>query len=152
MAKTGPMMKTGPKGRALVEKYEGRRLESYRCPAGKWTIGVGHTGPDVLPNMAITDAYCDALLSADLEEAERCIAGCVKVRLSQNQFDALASLCFNIGCPAFARSTLVRCLNAQRFGRAADEFPRWCHSGGQVLPGLIRRRNAERDLFLSADG
>jgi lysozyme len=122
-------------------------LEAYRCPRGVWTIGFGHTGSDVLPGVTIDDARAEHLLSADLRRFEDAVNAYVKVRITQNQFDALVSLAFNIGVANFRASTLLKKLNRGEYGGTASEFGRWIHSGGQMLPGLIRRRAEERDLF-----
>lgn len=143
------MRRTSAKGRALIEQFEGRHLRAYRCPRGIWTCGVGSTGEDVTASTVWTEAQCDARFRLDLERFEMAIDRLVKVRLNQNQFDALVSLAFNIGSTNLANSTLLRLLNAADYNRAANEFGRWIHAGGAVLPGLIRRRAAERDLFLT---
>lgn len=137
-----------PAGLALIRQFEGERLESYRCPAGRWTVSVGVTGPHVKPGMKITQAESDVLFADALRKFEDGVGDAVKVRVSDNQFAACVSLAYNIGMTAFRSSTLLKLLNAQEYTKSAAEFGRWIHSGGQVLPGLIRRRNAERDLFL----
>lgn len=141
--------RTSEAGRALIRKFEGDRLESYRCPAGVWTVSAGVTGPHVKPGMKITQAESDAMFAEALAKFEEGVNAAVKVPLSQPQFDAVVSLVYNIGMPAFRASTLLKLLNAREYGKASTEFGRWIHAGGQVLPGLIRRRSAERDLFLT---
>lgn len=135
-------------GLALIKEYEGCKLEAYLCPAGIWTVGVGHTGPDVFRGRKITDAEADALLRKDVAHAERCVNMSVNVALLQHEFDALVSLVFNIGCAAFRGSTLLRKLN-DGDDAAPEEFRRWNKAGGKELAGLTRRRQAEYELFES---
>lgn len=136
---------------SLIKEFEGLYLEAYLCPAKKWTIGYGHT-KTVKPGMKITEAGADALLRHDLAWCEDAVNDNVKVPLTQNQYDALVSFIFNVGAGAFKRSTLLRKLNAGDYAGAANEFPRWNKGGGRVLRGLVRRREAERKLFLSDNG
>jgi lysozyme len=140
--------RTSKAGIELIKKFEGDRLESYRCPAGVWTVSAGVTGSHVKPGMKITQEESDALFAEALKKFEAGVTAAVKVPLTQPQFDAVISLAYNIGLPAFRASTLLKMLNAREYGKASTEFGRWIHAGGQVLPGLIRRRSAERDLFL----
>lgn len=142
-------MNISTKGLSLIKSFEGLRLKSYKCPAGIWTVGYGHTGPDVLPYMVITEQQAEELLRKDLEVFEDAVEAAVTVELNQNQFDALVCLAYNIGRGAFRSSTLVRLLNNEQYEDAGDQFLRWNKGGGQVLPGLVRRREAERALFLS---
>lgn len=141
--------KTSQSGIDLIKKFEGVRLVGYRCVAGRPTVGVGHCGPEVTVGMQITQEECDRLLAQDLAKFEAAVNGAVKVNISQNQFDALVSLAFNIGVSAFKASTLVKALNQGKYADAAERFGQWIHAGSAVIPGLIRRRAAERDLFLS---
>ncbi|RDD82426.1 lysozyme [Dyella tabacisoli] len=138
-------------GIALIQRFEGCRLVAYRDSVGVWTIGYGHTGPDVQPGMSIDAAQADSLLQADLAHATAAILSLVTVPLRQPQLDALASFVFNLGAKAFAGSTLLRKLNAGDYAGAAAEFPRWSNAGGQPVAGLLRRRIAERTLFLTPD-
>ena len=140
-------MRTSQKGIDLIKKFEGCRLNSYRCPAGVWTIGYGHT-KGVKEGQRITQAQAEDFLKEDLKIYERAVEGCVKVPLSQNQFDALVSFCYNCGGEALRTSTLLRLLNEGRYFEAAEQFLRWNKACGKVLEGLTRRRHAERELFL----
>jgi len=142
-------MRTGDAGLTLIKRFEGCVLTTYRCGAGVCTIGFGHTGKDVKPGMAITRDRAEVLLKRDLAVVDAALERLVTAPLRQHQWDAVASLIFNIGVPAFAKSTLLRLLNAEEHGNAADEFGRWVYAGSRVLPGLIKRRAAERDLFLT---
>jgi lysozyme len=135
-------------GIALVRKYEGEKLEAYLCPAGKWTIGVGHTGSDVREGLTITEEKSAEILRNDLAKFERCVIACLAVPVTQGQFSALVSFAFNVGCGAFRKSTLLRKLNEGDDLGCAAEFLRWTKSGGKVLSGLVKRRQAEMDLFL----
>lgn len=132
---------------ALVREFEGVQLKAYLCPANIWTLGVGHTG-GVKRGDRCTDEQADAWLLADLNEAAESVRALVKVPLTQSQFDALCSFVFNLGARAFAESTLLILLNKGQHKLAAAQFARWVHGGGKRLPGLVRRRAAEADLFL----
>jgi len=132
-------------GLALIKEFEGCVLHSYYDAADVPTIGYGHTGADVTPGRTITQAQADALLSADLDKFEDQVSGLVEVPLSDNQFAALVSFQYNTG--ALAGSTMLRMLNAGEYAEAAGQFELWVHAGSTVLPGLVRRRAAERALF-----
>lgn len=140
-------MKASEKAIWLIEDFESCQLAPYRCPSGVWTIGYGHTEGVTATSPMITRDEAVALLDKDIARFERAVNEAVHVPLNQNQFDALVSLCFNIGVGAFRTSTLVRKLNDGE--DAAPEFDRWNQSKGEVLPGLVRRRDAERKLFES---
>jgi GH24 family phage-related lysozyme (muramidase) len=148
-------MKTSSKGISLIKAHEGLRLHAYLCPAGVWTIGYGHTSaagePTVVKGMRITNAEADSILRRDLAAFERGVARRVKVGLTQNQFDALVSFAFNVGLGAFERSTLLRKLNAGRYGDVPAELMKWTRGGGRELPGLVNRRRDEAGLWRSAD-
>ena len=141
-------MKISNDGLALIKSFEGLRLKSYRCPAGVWTIGYGHT-ITAKPGMTITEVEADALLCRDLQHFEKCVSKHIAVPLEQHQFDALVSFCYNVGCGALMKSTLRRKLNAGDYEGAADELLRWNKAGGKELRGLTRRREAERAMFLA---
>jgi len=141
-------MKTSSTGRAFIREAEGERLTTYRCSAGVPTIGVGHTGSDVKLGMTITKAQSDALLVADLARFEKAVAAAIKVPLTQNQFDALVSLAFNIGSNAFAKSTLVRVLNGGHYDQVGAQLARWNKVDGKPNKGLTARRAREAALFV----
>lgn len=141
------MMKCNAAGLQIIKNSEGCRLKSYRCPAGLWTIGWGHTGPDVFEGMTIPQQYADDLLVRDVARFEIAIRQTVTAPLNENQFSALVSFAYN--CKGWGASTLVRKLNQSDYAGAAAEFPRWVHAGSTALPGLVIRREAERKLFLS---
>ncbi len=134
-------------GLRILELCEGLRLKAYQCPAGKWTIGYGHTGPDVLPDSMITEKHAEELLVDDVAEAKDAVNRLVKVRISHNQFSALVCFVYNVGEGNFKASTLLRMLNLGQYKAAADQFMRWTKAGGKELPGLVSRRRAEKALF-----
>lgn len=134
-------------GARFIAKFEGFSSTPYRDPVGVWTIGYGTTdgvGPGTRP---ISRRKALRLLRRDARIAARAVRRVVKVKLTQNQFDALVSFTYNVGVGAFQSSTLLRLLNEGRYHQAADEFLRWDFGGGQQLAGLTRRRRAERRLF-----
>ncbi len=137
-------------GLELIKQFEGLRLTAYQDSGGVWTIGYGHTGPDVRPGMTITRARAEQLLENDLREFERGVSRLVRVPLNSNQFSALVSFAFNVGLGNLQGSTLLRLLNRGDYAGAAAQFGRWVRVGSQVLAGLVRRRHAERQLFLTA--
>jgi lysozyme len=137
-------------GLALTQGFEGLRLTAYQDVAGIWTIGYGHTGTDVTPGRTISEIEAEALLLADLANAIQCVNQAVTVAITQCQFDALVDFCFNAGRGNFLNSTLLRKLNLGDAAGAATQFGLWVHAGGKVVAGLVRRRQAEAALFLSA--
>ena len=143
-------MNISDEGVDLIKSFEGCRLDAYLDSVGICTIGYGHTGSEVKRGDTIDDAEADRLLRSDLRTAEKCINACVTGNLTQNQFDALCSFVFNLGCASLRNSTLLRKLNSGEHEEAAEEFQKWNHAGGKVLSGLTKRRHAEADLFQSA--
>lgn len=141
------VMVTSSKGVKALASEEGEVLESYQDVAGTWTVGIGNTS-HAGPGITITKAKSRALLKKDLKIAEDAINRLVKVDLSQNMFDSLSSLVFNIGVGAFAKSTLLKKLNKGDYLGAADEFLKWRKAGGRVISGLVKRRARERAMFL----
>lgn len=137
-----------PLGRAFLQQHEGTRTEAYLDSAGVPTICTGST-TKVFIGQKATLQECEERLQEDTGYAGRAIHRLVHVRLSQTQYDALVSLVFNIGEGAFARSTLLRKLNAEDYAGAATEFDRWVYAGGKKLRGLQNRRDAEQELFLN---
>ena len=147
-------MKTSINGINLLKRYEGFSSKPYLCPAGVWTIGYGSTrladGRAVTkdtPN--ITYDQGTKLLEITLEQFELAVDAAVHVAVNQNQYDALVSLCYNIGAGNFSRSTLVKFLNAGNSTKAAQEFLRWNKVKGKPITGLTKRREEEMKLFLS---
>lgn len=136
----------GAAGLALIKEFEGLELKAYLCPAKVWTIGYGSTGPHVTPGQVITEAQADALLQRDLDRFEDAVAKAAP-GATQNQFDAMVSLTFNIGIGAFLKSSVLRLHKAGEHRAAAEAFGMWIKGGGRVLPGLQRRRAKEADLY-----
>ena len=136
----------------LIRQFESLQLEAYLCPAHVWTIGWGHTA-GVRPGERITEDQAAALLQQDVAVVERDIPKVIHVPLTQGQWDALVSLCFNLkgGALGLAKIApkLVAKLNSGDAAGAADEMLDIDRSNGQVLAGLSRRREAERTVFVS---
>lgn len=135
---------------ALVKRSEGDVLKAYPDPAtggAPWTIGYGHTGPEVHPGMVVTQQEAEAILEQDLFKVGRQVAKVIKVELTQDEFDALVCFVFNIGIGNFMKSTMLKLINEGRFDAAADEFDKWTKAAGHVMPGLVTRRHDEKDLF-----
>ena len=143
-------MKIGQKGLDLIREFEGCRLTAYQDSVGVWTVGIGSTGPDVCKGLTITQDEAEERLRKHLEGVEDAITRAVQVPITQNEFDALCCLAYNIGTGAMLKSTLLKMLNEARYDDAAAQFLRWDKAGGQVLAGLTRRRIAEKTLFESA--
>ena len=142
-------MSPSDKALDLIRQFEGLRLAAYKCPAGVPTIGYG-TIRGVKMGMTVTKDEAEKLLQADVTPFSDRINKLVKVKLNQNQFDALVSFVYNVGSGAFADSTMLKLINQNLLDDAANQFIRWNRANGEVLPGLTRRRMAERDLFLRA--
>lgn len=147
-------MNLSPDGRNVLEYFEGRRAIAYPDPAthgDPWTIGVGHTGPDVCKGLVWTEEQIDAALSADLVKFEAGVAKLVNGnQITQGQFDGLVLFAFNLGGAALTGSTLLRKFRANDVHGAAAEFERWDKAAGRSMLGLRRRRAAERELFNGA--
>ena len=139
---------TGAEGLSLIKSFEGLRLEAYICPASVWTIGYGHTH-DVHEGDRITEKEAENLLKFDLRTSENCVNTLDNIDLiNQNQFDALVSFTFNVGCQAFNDSTLKkRVVNNPIDPDISKQFQRWVYAGGKRLKGLERRRKAEAELY-----
>ena len=145
-------MKISPAGIAAIKRHEGLRLHAYLDSAGVATVGHGHTG-NVQPGQHISEAEAEQLLRDDLAQAEAAVNNGVRVPVTQEQYDAMVSLAFNIGGSAFGKSTLLQKLNEGDIHAAANEFLRWdkitVNGAKEVLPGLTSRRRAERAMFLT---
>ena len=146
-------MKTSSKGIDFIKSFETLQLKAYKAVQTEqhYTIGYGHYGPDVTPGMEITEAEAERMLTEDLSDTERAVSNATAGwNLKQCQFDALVSLAFNVGVNAFQNSTLLKLVKQGASEYAIrNEFGRWCHSGGRVLKGLQRRRQAEADMYFS---
>ena len=142
-------MKTSQRGINLIKQYESFRAEAYRCPAGVWTIGYGHTR-DVKPGDKIPEPEALKLLRQDVQTAEKAVSTLVKKPLDQNRFDALVSFVYNTGSGNFASSTLLKKINRNPDDPAiAAEFRKRVYGGGRRLPGLVTRREKESNLYFS---
>lgn len=142
-------MQVSANGIAFIKALEGLKLTPFN-DAGHTAIGYGHdfaAGASI--PQRITIAQANSILSEDIATVEQTLNTDVKVPLSQNQFDALASFVFNIGDAAFAQSTLLRMLNNGNYAGASAQLMRWIHSEGRTDPGLRKRRQAEQALFNS---
>ena len=139
----------GPRGLALIKEFEGLRLKAYLCPAKVWTIGYGSTGPHVTPGLVMTEAQADTLLQRDLDRFEDAVAKAAP-GATQNQFDAMTCLAFNIGIGAFLKSSVLLMHWYGNHREAAEAFGMWVKAGGRTLPGLQRRRAREADLYRSS--
>lgn len=141
-------MKINQAGLNIIKEFEGCILRAYLCPAKVWTIGYGHTGPDVKSGLVITQEQAEELLKRDLEVFEKDVAKAVgNAPTTENQFSAFVSLSYNIGSGAFAKSSALREHKAGNYQLAAAKMLLWNKAGGRVLAGLIRRRKAEAALY-----
>ena len=140
-------MKTSDKGIDFIKGFEELRLEAYLDGGGVPTIGWGHT-KGVKLGQTITLEQAEKFIREDLQEAELCVERQVPYGLAPHQFDALVSLVFNIGVTAFTKSTLLKKLDQNDIQGAADQFERWCFDNGKKVKGLLRRRLAEKQIFL----
>lgn len=138
---------TNTDGVKIITTYEGLSLKSYLCPAGVWTIGYGHTD-GVKRGDTITREQAESMLLDDLVLFEQAVRNGLEIEVNENQFSALVAFVYNVGAGAYEKSTLLRKINAGDFVGASKEFARWNKAGGRVLPGLVKRRQAEMELFL----
>ena len=131
-------------GLALIKKFEGFESTPYEDAGDRLTIGWGHLIRPGETFASITQAQADQLLQDDLADDEEAVSRIISVPLNENQFSALVSFTFNVGAGNFRGSDLRAFVNQQAWQQAADEFPKWCHSNGRELAGLVARRSAER--------
>lgn len=125
---------------------EGRRYIPYRDVAGVLTVCDGHTGKDIIPGKRYTDAECDALLDKDLKRVKAQVDPLIKVSIPESERAAFYSFAYNVGTGAFARSTLLKKLNAGDHAGACNELKRWTYAGGRQWKGLVTRREIEREV------
>ena len=144
-------MKLGHRGAELIKEFEKLKLKAYRCSAGVWTIGWGHTGPDVKPGMVITKARAKELFWQDVAWAVKYVNDHIKVRTTQSQFDAMVSLVFNIGRGGFRTSTVLRLHNMNWDFGACVAFLMWRKVKKKDSRGLLRRRCREAALYCEDD-
>lgn len=144
-------MQMSAEGRKRLKVEEGVRLKAYKDAVGVWTIGVGHTSaagaPKVTPGLVITAAQCDEILSRDLKRYEAIVSKAIKAALTQNEFDSLVSLCYNVESALSAKSSVVKRLNAGDKKGAADAILLYKYADGR--PILLKRRQRERLQFLT---
>jgi lysozyme len=134
----------------FIKRFEGFSCKVYICPAGYPTIGYGHViRADETFNAAITEEAASALLRTDVSAAEAAVRRLINVPLTDGQFDALVSFTYNLGAGALQRSTLRRKVNRADHAAASAEFLKWVWAGGKKLPGLVKRRAAEAQLYAS---
>ena len=137
----------------IIKEFEGLRLGAYLDSVGVPTIGWGTThytdGSPVQLGQTISAERAEELLAHDMHKFEEGIKKHVAIELNDNQDAALISFCYNLGLGAFYHSSLLRKINHHDIQEAADELPKWCHAGGHVVGGLVRRRELERQLYLS---
>ena len=136
----------------ILREFEGFSEKAYLDSAGVWTIGYGTTrinGHPVKFGDKISREAAELIMREQLQEHLDAVVKHIKVELTQNQIDAIASFVYNIGAGAFAKSTFLKKLNAEDFDGAASEFKKWNKDNGKVLAGLTKRREAEKELFLS---
>ena len=143
-------MKTSQYGIDLIKHFEGCELKAYKCPAGVWTIGYGHT-KGVEPEDEWSEDHANHMLEVELEEYEGYVSKYVTAPLGQNQFDALVSWTYNLGGGNLSASTMLKVLNAGEYDEVPNQMLRWNKAGGKVLEGLTRRRQAEADMFCGKD-
>ena len=139
-------------GISLIKRYEGYKTTPYRCPAGLYTVGYGHLIGNGLQlpdewNRTFFLGEIDELLRTDLARFERGVLRYCTVYITQSQFDSLVSFSFNLGLGVLQRSTLRQKLNRGDYDGASKEFLKYTRAGGKVLKGLVRRRQAEYNLF-----
>jgi lysozyme len=145
-------MEYSKNGLHLTESFEGVRLSAYPDPAtggDPWTIGYGHTGSDVYTGLTITQEQAEELLMKDVQKAVVAVNAKVTTEITQEEFDALVDFTFNCGAGNFSNSTLLKKVNARDFENAALEFEKWDMAAGKHMAGLLRRRHAEAQEFLS---
>jgi len=143
-------VKCSQEGLELIKKFEGCKLKSYKCPAGVWTIGYGHT-EGIKEGDIVSPQEADKLLRADVFKFEEYVTDNVTVKLTQNQFDALVTWTFNLGVGNLRNSTMLKKLNNADYTSVPFEMKRWNKAGGKTLDGLVRRRQAESLLFESKE-
>ena len=139
-------MKISQEGIKLIKNFEGCGLEAYQDSVGVWTIGYG-TIKGVKEGDQINQDEAEHLLQEEMPEYEGYINKMINVPLDQNQFDALCSWVFNLGPANLQSSTLLKVLNEGKYDEVPDQILRWNKAGGEVLAGLVKRRQAEADLF-----
>ena len=149
----GSELRLSPVGAEIIGNAEGCRREPYKCPADVLTVGIGSTeysGLPIEPKRIYTDLEIAERWKNDIQVAEKCVNQYGNGRnLPQSVFDAATSITFNVGCGAMRKSTMFKYLNAGKYVQACNELSRWTRAGGRVLPGLVSRREKEKQLCLT---
>lgn len=149
----GDEIRLSPAGAEIIGNAEGCRREPYKCPADVLTVGIGSTeysGLPIEPKRIYTDLEIAERWKNDIQVAEKCVNQYGNGRnLPQSVFDAATSITFNVGCGAMRKSTMFKYLNAGKYVQACNELSRWTRAGGRVLPGLVSRREKEKQLCLT---
>ena len=140
-------MKISDKGIELIKHFEGCELHAYKDIVGVGTIGYGHTGSDVAEGQTVTEEEAEEILRKDLTKFEDYVKNYVECELNQEQFDALVAWTFNLGPGNLKSSTLLKRLNENDYDDVPNQIRRWNRAGGEVVSGLVRRRNSEAHLF-----
>ncbi len=145
-------MEVNKAGRDLIKKFEGCKLRAYKCPAGLWTISWGLTfypdGTKVKEGDVITQQQAEDYFNAIVDDFAKKVDALIKSNVSENNFSALVSFAYNVGMGNFQRSTLLRKVNANPKDKTIlAEFKKWTRANGEVLKGLVRRRDAEAKLY-----
>lgn len=144
-------MRISEQGVALIKQFEGYEENAYQDIVGVWTIGFGTTmvdGQPVHAGMTCSVSRASSWLAVDVDTYLTEAAPHITTPLNQNQVDSIASFIYNLGVPAFKKSTLLKKINSGDMKGAAAEFMKWNKAGGKVVGGLTRRRKAEQELFL----
>lgn len=148
-------MQMNAEGLALIRRFEGFRGTAYKCPAGVWTIGYGHTAsagpPAVAGGMTVSEADAERILAADVGTFADAVARMVTRDLTDNQFSALVSFAYNVGTGNLRSSSVLAAINAGDFAAVPRRLQLWVKAGGRTLPGLVSRRAAEAALFVQAE-
>ena len=145
-------MEVNKAGRDLIKRFEGCKLRAYKCPAGLWTISWGLTfypdGTKVKEGDVITQQQAENYFNAIVDDFAKKVDALIKSNVTENNFSALVSFTFNVGIGNFQRSTLLRKVNANpKDATIPAEFKKWVRANGEVLKGLVRRREAEAKLY-----
>jgi lysozyme len=145
-------MEVNKAGRDLMKRFEGCKLKAYKCPANLWTISWGLTfypdGTKVKEGDVITQQQAEDYFNAIVDDFAKKVDALIKSNVSENNFSALVSFAYNVGMGNFQRSTLLRKVNANPKDKTIlAEFKKWTRANGEVLKGLVRRRDAEAKLY-----
>ena len=134
----------------IIKKYEGFSSQAYKCPAGVWTVGWGHTGRDVYEGVTITEKEASLLLEKEVRKLEEEVLFYLDNKPTTNELDALTSLCYNVGLGAFKKSRLLKRINLKENGELiSKEWIEFNKVNGKVVKGLLRRRAEEICLYFT---